>query len=92
MDLKPISREVRIVEEAPVFRESKATTAWSPAREIRASAAAIFILGIVLCGIYPLLVWVIGQVAFPQQANGSLLERNDKIIGSSLIAQSFTGA
>jgi K+-transporting ATPase ATPase C chain len=59
--------------------------------EIRASVAVIFILGLVLCGAYPLLVWSIGQVAFHNQANGSLVERNGKVVGSSLIAQDFTG-
>lgn len=59
-------------------------------REIRASIAAIFLLGVVLCGAYPLIVWGIGQAAFNYQANGSLVERNGKIIGSSLIAQAFT--
>jgi K+-transporting ATPase ATPase C chain len=60
-------------------------------QEIRASVAAIFVLGIVLCGVYPLVVWAIGQVVFHDQANGSLIERNGKIIGSSLLAQSFEG-
>lgn len=60
-------------------------------REIRAAVAVIFTLGIVLCGAYPLVVWGIGQVAFPGRANGSLIERNGKVVGSSLIAQNFTG-
>lgn len=60
-------------------------------QEIWASVAVIFVLGIVLCGAYPLVVWGIGQVAFHSQANGSLVERNGKVVGSSLIAQNFTG-
>ncbi len=61
-------------------------------QEIRASLAAIFVLGVVLCGVYPLVVWGIGQIAFHSQANGSLIVKDGKIVGSSLIAQSFTGA
>ncbi len=59
--------------------------------EFRAAVAVIFTLGIVLCGAYPLVVWGIGQLAFYRQANGSLIERNGKVIGSSLLAQNFTG-
>ena len=59
--------------------------------EIRASVAVIFILGLVLCGAYPLIVWGVGQAAFHHQADGSLVERNGQVAGSSLIAQNFTG-
>lgn len=39
---------------------------------------------------YPLLVTAIGQLAFPDQANGSLIrDRTGQVIGSSLIAQKF---
>jgi len=41
-------------------------------------------------GAYPLLIWGIGRVAFPAQAEGSLLRRADgTVLGSSLIAQKF---
>lgn len=47
------------------------------------------VLLVLLCGIYPAVVWGIGQVAFRDAAEGSLLHRDGKVIGSSLIAQSF---
>jgi K+-transporting ATPase ATPase C chain len=40
--------------------------------------------------IYPLSVTLIAQVFFPGQANGSLVTRDDQVIGSSLIGQSFS--
>ncbi|HRZ24251.1 MAG TPA: potassium-transporting ATPase subunit KdpC [Candidatus Contendobacter sp.] len=54
-------------------------------------AVTLFILLSVITGlIYPLLVTGIGQALFPQQAAGSLIERDGKLIGSRLIGQNFT--
>ncbi len=40
--------------------------------------------------IYPLIIWSIGQLFFEQEAKGSLLFANEKVIGSVLIGQNFT--
>lgn len=42
--------------------------------------------------IYPLLVTGLAQLVFPYQANGQLMERNGKVIGSRIIGQSFSGS
>ena len=57
--------------------------------QLRRSAVMVLIC-LVLFGLaYPLLVTGIAQAAFPRQANGSLIEKNGKSVGSSLIGQSF---
>jgi K+-transporting ATPase ATPase C chain len=59
-------------------------------REVKVSALVTAAFVILLCGVYPLVVWGIAQIAFPSQANGSLVTRQGQVAGSSLIAQSFT--
>ncbi len=50
----------------------------------------LFVLLTVLTGVvYPLLVTGIGKAVFPDQVSGSLIMRDGKAVGSSLIGQSF---
>lgn len=59
--------------------------------EIRGAIMATVMLAVVCCGIYPLVVFGIGQVLFPNQANGSLLKDSTGAIrGSRLLGQQFT--
>jgi potassium-transporting ATPase KdpC subunit len=41
--------------------------------------------------IYPLVVTGLAQLLFPNKANGQLIQKNGKIVGSSIIGQAFTG-
>jgi K+-transporting ATPase ATPase C chain len=59
-------------------------------QELKTSALIMVALLIILCGLYPLVVWGIAQMAFPCQANGSLVVRQGQTVGSTLIAQNFT--
>jgi len=54
-------------------------------------AVVLFILLSIITGVaYPLATTVLGKWLLPQQANGSLIESEGKLIGSSLIGQNFT--
>jgi potassium-transporting ATPase KdpC subunit len=49
------------------------------------------LVSLLICGLfYPFLITGIGQIFFPNQANGDLVKVNGNNVGSSLIAQSFT--
>ncbi len=55
------------------------------------SALLIGIGVVIFCGVYPGVLWLIGQTLFPFQANGSIVRGDDgKVIGSMLVAQPFT--
>ena len=58
--------------------------------EIRGAVVSTLVLAVVCCGLYPLVVWGIAQIAFHDKANGSLImETNGTIRGSNLLGQNF---
>ena len=59
--------------------------------ELRASIAATLLLAVLCGGIYPAVVWAVGQGLFSDKANGSLVRVDGNVVGSSLLAQGFAG-
>jgi K+-transporting ATPase ATPase C chain len=57
--------------------------------QIKPAIIILVLLTLITGVIYPLLITVIAQVAFPAQANGSLIMKDGQPIGSSLIGQPF---
>ena len=62
--------------------------------EIRIAIVATIVFAVVCSGIYPVVIWGVSQLLFPYQANGSIVKSPDNKtrIGSSLLAQGFSGA
>jgi K+-transporting ATPase ATPase C chain len=59
--------------------------------ELRAAVMVTLALAVVCCGIYPLAVYGLGQIAFRDRANGSLIrDETGAVVGSRLIGQPFT--
>ena len=60
--------------------------------ELRFSVVITLLLLVLCCGVYPLVVWAIGQGLSSDKANGSLVIVDGKVMGSTLLAQGFSGA
>jgi len=92
----PIAADVRKLPVADAMTSADVES-WSLVRHLYVSAvfAAVFI--VVCCGVYPAVVWGVGQALFPVQANGSLVTKTGafttdpaEAVGSALLGQGFS--
>ena len=60
-------------------------------REIRPALVILILLTLITGLAYPLAMTAIAGVIFPKQAQGSLIEKDGKVVGSALIGQEFKG-
>ena len=59
------------------------------AAHLRPALMSLLILTVITGVVYPLVVTGIAQMVFPFQANGSLIVKDGKVVGSALIGQPF---
>jgi K+-transporting ATPase ATPase C chain len=59
-------------------------------RHAKIAMKLVFVTTLLLGLVYPLVITGLAQVMFPSQANGSLVQKGDRVVGSSLIGQQFT--
>ncbi len=59
-------------------------------RQLLSSILLTVVVAVAIGIIYPVVVWAIGQAAFKGKADGSLVSRDDQVVGSTLIAQGFS--
>jgi K+-transporting ATPase ATPase C chain len=64
--------------------------AWINWKENLASLKLFILLGLIVGGLYPLVLTGVGELLFPFQAQGSLIKNNQHVIGSKLLGQSFS--
>jgi len=60
------------------------------ARNLLTAALMTVVTTVILGILYPLAITAVAQVAFPDHANGQLIERNGTVIGSRIIGQAFS--
>src|SRR5262245_36703635 len=59
-------------------------------RNLMAALLMTIVTTVILGVVYPLAMTAIAQVAFPYKANGQLIERNGRLVGSRIIGQGFS--
>jgi potassium-transporting ATPase KdpC subunit len=65
--------------------------ATQPVAQLSVALRALLVLTVLTGVAYPLAVLGVAQVAFRDKADGSLVERDGRVVGSSLLGQAFTG-
>lgn len=60
-------------------------------KQLRPAIVLTLVLCVITGLVYPGIVTLVAQLFFPRQANGSMITRNGRVIGSALIGQSFDG-
>jgi K+-transporting ATPase ATPase C chain len=61
-------------------------------KEIKITLVIFVALTLVTGVAYPAVVWIVAQLAMPDQATGSVIERGGKAVGSRLLGQAFSSA
>jgi potassium-transporting ATPase KdpC subunit len=61
-------------------------------RQLRSSILLTVVVAVAVGIVYPAVVWGIGQIAFKSKADGSLVKRDGKVVGSTLVGQAFSNA
>ncbi len=59
-------------------------------KDLITSVLMLIVLTVALGIVYPIAVWGVSRLAFSHQANGSLIEKDGKVVGSELIGQTFS--
>ncbi|AKU19069.1 potassium-transporting ATPase subunit KdpC [Luteipulveratus mongoliensis] len=60
-------------------------------RQTLAGLRLLVVMTVLLGAVFPAAIWGVGQIAFRDQAAGSLVHQDDKVIGSSLLGQAWKG-
>ena len=61
-------------------------------RQLRPAIVAVVVFTFILGVAYPLVVTALGQVAFHDNANGSLITVDGEVVGSELLGRKYSGA